>query len=142
MKASEITIRDELVRRHLFFGGWILVVFLMAGLGFEFLVGIKLLAPARETRRLMWTLAEAHGALLGLVNLGFALTVRHLDGWSGRPRRAASVNLVLSTILMPVGFFLGGVFFYAGDPGLGILLVPVGGVLLFAAIFLTARAAS
>jgi hypothetical protein len=41
---------------------------------------------------------------------------------------------------MPAGFFLGGVFVYAGDPGLGILLVPVGGILLFAAVFMTARA--
>jgi hypothetical protein len=39
---------------------------------------------------------------------------------------------------MPAGFFLGGVFIYAGDPGLGILLVPVGGILLFIAVFMTA----
>jgi hypothetical protein len=41
---------------------------------------------------------------------------------------------------MPVGFFLGGLFVYAGDPGLGILLVPVGGLLLFVAVLLTALA--
>jgi len=38
---------------------------------------------------------------------------------------------------MPSGFFLGGLFIYAGDPGLVILLVPVGGILLFAAALLT-----
>jgi hypothetical protein len=31
------------------------------------------------------------------------------------------------------------VFIYAGDPGLGILLVPIGGILLFIAVFMTAR---
>ncbi len=39
---------------------------------------------------------------------------------------------------MPGGFFIGGVSIYAGDPGLGIVLVPVGGVLLFAAVLLAA----
>lgn len=39
---------------------------------------------------------------------------------------------------MPGGFFLGGIWVYAGDPGLGIVLVPLGGVLLFAAAWLTA----
>ena len=39
---------------------------------------------------------------------------------------------------MPMGFFLGGVVIYDGDPGLGILLVPIGGILLFVAVLLTA----
>lgn len=42
---------------------------------------------------------------------------------------------------MPGGFFLGGIAFYSGDPGFGILLVPFGAVLLLAAVFLIARAA-
>ena len=46
-----------------------------------------------------------------------------------------------ASILMPAGFFLGGLFIYSGDPGLGILLVPVGGALLLAAVFLVAKAA-
>ncbi|MEM7232453.1 MAG: hypothetical protein AAF517_09780, partial [Planctomycetota bacterium] len=33
-------------------------------------------------------------------------------------------------LLLPGGFFLGGVFFYSGDPGLGILLVPIGAILM------------
>jgi hypothetical protein len=31
---------------------------------------------------------------------------------------------------MPLGFFLGGLKFYGGDPGLGIVLVPIGAALL------------
>ena len=41
--------------------------------------------------------------------------------------------------MLPGGFFLGGLVIYAGDPGIGILLVPVGAVLLLAAVFLIAR---
>ena len=37
---------------------------------------------------------------------------------------------------MPGGFLLGGIWVYDGDPGLGIVLVLAGGVLLFAAVLL------
>ena len=52
------------------------------------------------------------------------------------------MRLRAATLLMPAGFFLGGVTVYSGDPGLGIVLVPVGGLLLFVAVLLTARATS
>jgi hypothetical protein len=39
---------------------------------------------------------------------------------------------------MPGGFFLGGLVFYGGDPGLGILLLPVGALLLLLAVSQTA----
>ena len=45
-------------------------------------------------------------------------------------------------MLLPGGFFLGGVTFYSGDPGVGVLLVPIGGVLLLFALFSIARAAA
>ena len=45
---------------------------------------------------------------------------------------------MLASLLLPGGFFLGGVVIYAGDPGLGILLVPVGALLLLTAVLLTA----
>ena len=130
-----------LAKRHLRVGWWVLLIFLTLGLGLEALHGFKAgiyLKVSNETRRLMWTLAHAHGTLLGLVNIGFALTVRLLPEWTARARGAASLCLRGATLLMPAGFFLGGVFIYAGDPGLGILLVPVGGLLLLVAVFLTA----
>ena len=40
---------------------------------------------------------------------------------------------------MPGGFFLGGIVIYGGDPGLAILLLPLGAALLVAAVALTAR---
>ena len=44
-----------------------------------------------------------------------------------------------ASVLLPGGFFLGGVVFYAGDPGIGVLLVPAGAALLLYAIFSIAR---
>jgi len=43
--------------------------------------------------------------------------------------------LIWAGILFPVGFFLGGVVTYGGDPGLGIWLVPVAAILLFYGVF-------
>lgn len=126
---------------HRRFGWWSLLVFLSLGLVLEALHGFKIgwyLSVSNETRRLMWTLAHAHGALLSLVHLAFSATACAQPGapaW----RRRASACLSASTVLLPGGFFLGGLFVYGGDPGLGVLLVPVGGLLLLAAIFLTAK---
>jgi hypothetical protein len=140
---SQPSTADALIPRHLRVGWWSLLLFLTAGLVLEGLHGFKVeayLKVTNETRRLMWTLAHAHGTLLGLVNLAFAATLRALPAWPESNKRLASSSLIAATVLMPAGFFLGGVFIYAGDPGLGILLVPVGGILLFAAVFMTARA--
>ena len=56
-----------------------------------------------------------------------------------RNLRLASWSLVGASFLLPGGFFLGGMFFYSGDPGLGVALVPVGGTLLGLAIYMIAR---
>lgn len=135
---------QPLMKRHLRFGWWTLLVFLTLGLVLEALHGLKAgfyLSVTNETRRLMWTLAHAHGTLLALINLGFASTVRLVPEWPARGRGVASVCLRGATILMPAGFFLGGVVIYSGDPGLGIILLPIGGLLLLAAVLITARAA-
>jgi hypothetical protein len=129
------------VRRHLRFGWLSLLLFLSLGLALEILHGFKVQAYVNivnETRRLMWTLAHAHGTLLGLAHLGFAFSITCTPAWTPRPRIIASSSLVAASVLMPGGFFLGGIWVYAGDPGLGILLVPAGGVLLFVAVLLTA----
>ena len=43
------------------------------------------------------------------------------------------------TVLMPLGFLIGGIAFYAGDPGFGIILVPPSGALLVVALVVVAR---
>jgi len=142
----KVPIRDEspdLQRRHQVFGWWSLLVFLTLGLVLESFHGLKLQAYVRvsnETRRLMWTLAHAHGTLLALVNLAFATVLRSHVSWKIANRNFASTALIAASVLMPAGFLLGGTFIYGGDPGVGILLVPLGGILLFVAVLSAALA--
>ncbi len=117
--------------RHLRFGWWSLLCFLSLGLGLELLHGFKLgwyLDAGNEMRRLMLTLAHAHGTLLALVNIAAGLTLRAVKEFS--LPRAVSFSLRSSGVLLPLGFFLGGLRIYGGDPGVGVILVPVGGLLL------------
>ena len=131
-------------RRHLRFGWWSLLCFLALGFVLELLHAFKAglyLDVSNETRRLMWTLAHAHGALLGLVHILYALCLRQFPGLTARDQEPISRCLLGASVLLPGGFFAGGIRFYGGDPGLGILVVPVGAMLLVIAVFLVARAA-
>jgi hypothetical protein len=132
-------------RRHLRVGWLSLGVFASFGLVLETFHGFKLAAyvdVSHETRRLMWTLAHAHGVLLGIVHVVFALCLRLVPGLGSRHLRLVSLSLVGATLLLPGGFFLGGLVFYGGDPGLGILLVPVGAALLIFALGVVAGSAA
>jgi len=129
-------------RQHLRFGWWSLLLFATLGLVLESLHGFKVRAyldVSNETRRLMWTLAHAHGTLLAVIHIVFGLTVRGGPAPALASQRLISTSLYAASVLLPGGFFLGGVVFYAGDPGVGVLLVPAGGVLLLYAIFRIAR---
>ncbi len=135
---------DPRIRHHLSVGWTTIALAALFGLGLEAMHGLKLasyLDLDAATRRHMWTLAHAHGTLLGLLHLGVALTLRTAPELLGDPSaRLAGRLLLAATVLMPAGFFLGGAWYYAGDPGLGILLVPVGGFALIAALVLLALA--
>jgi hypothetical protein len=127
--------------RHLKFGWWSLWSFLLLGIVLEALHGLKVgwyLEVAYSMRRLSWTLAHAHGTLLAIINLVFGATLPRMTRWTARSRRLASDGLLASTLLLPLGFFLGGLFPHGGDPGMGILLVPVGGGLLLLSVLLIA----
>jgi len=131
--------------RHQKTGWWTLLLFLSLGLVLESLHGFKVrwyLDADVETRRFMWRLAHVHGTLLGLLNIVFALTLRDVGDSGARWVKLASGSLLGATLLMPLGFFLGGVTIYGSDPGLLVLLVPPGGALLLLAVFLTARGIS
>lgn len=130
-------------RTHLRFGWWTLLAFLSIGLVLEALHGFKVQAymnVANETRRLLWTLAHAHGTLLALVNIAFAVTLSIMP--TMRPKAAAlgSRTLLAATLLLPLGFFLGGAFLVGRDPGLPVLLVPLGGLLLLVSVLAIALA--
>ena len=66
-----------------------------------------------------------------------AQPLRTPAAWRGRD--VASSCLLASTALLPLGFLLGGVVIHAGDPGLGIVLLPVGAILLLVALSLVVR---
>lgn len=126
---------DPATRRALVAGWLLLAAFLPLGLTLEALHALKVPAYLDSAmRREMWTLAHAHGNLLGLLCLAFAAV-----GARSVPDAAARASiaswLIAGAALMPAGFFLGGVLNAEGDPGWGIALVPVGGLcLLFALI--------
>src|SRR4051794_6786004 len=66
--------RHNYVRSHLRFGWWSLLLFLTLGMVLEGLHGFKVawyLNVSTQTRRLLWTLAHAHGTALGLVHIAF-----------------------------------------------------------------------
>jgi hypothetical protein len=130
-------------RRHLQFGWRSLLLFATLGLVLETLHGFKVRAyldVSNDTRRLMWTLAHAHGTLLAAINIMIGLTLRGAAPAAMPAARPISISLIAASLLLPGGFFLGGVGSYGGDPGLGVLLVPVGGILLLFALFSIARA--
>ena len=124
--------------RHLRWGWRMLLLFSALGLTLEMLHGFKLglyLDVDNGTRRLMWRLAHAHGALLGLVNVALAASLAsHPQMGQGPTPRTASHLLMAGNVLLPLGFFAGGFGHHGGDPGLGILLCPVGAVSLLGAL--------
>jgi hypothetical protein len=134
----------DYARRHLRIGWSALLVFAALGLFLEALQGFKVgayLDVSNDTRRLMWRLAHAHGGLLGAINILFALTLKAVPATFPGVQRI-SIGLIAATVLLPLGFFLGGVVFYSGDPGVGVLLVPIGAMLLLLALYWIARGVS
>lgn len=132
---SEGDTKDR-VRHHLRFGWWSLLFFLTLGVALEGLHGFKVgwyLDASNEVRRLMFTLAHAHGALLGLVHIAFAATIS-IGHAKGRGVALASRGLGAASVLLPLGFFLGGFGIRGGDPGPGVALVPLGAIALFLAV--------
>ncbi len=133
---------NHLIHKHLKIGWGGLLVFLSLGILLEALHGLKLdfyLDVRNSTRRLMWTLAHAHGGLFSLIHIAFAATLPRLAE-AERALRLSSRSLTAALILVPAGFFLGGFGAKGGDPGIGIVLVPVGAIALFLGVTLTFRA--
>lgn len=131
---------DPWIRRALVTGWLLLAVSLPLGLTLEALHGFKIQVYLGSTlRRELWTLAHAHANLLGILCLVFA-------GFGPRwfavkAQRQIGLGLVLGAVAMPLGFFAGGVLNSEGDPSLGILLVPAGGVALLLALLRAAFSA-
>jgi hypothetical protein len=129
---------DTTVQKHLRFGWCGLLVFAVLGIALEALHAWKAgsyLGVDHEARRLMWTLAHAHGVGLSLLQIAFAASLRLMAAVPA----LASHALNAATVLIPLGFFLGGVNTYEADPGFGILLVPIGALALVIGLGLVVR---
>jgi hypothetical protein len=109
--------------------GWIsLAAWIVFGLLIESLIGFRSPVLLDDSiRRDMFRLAHAHGTLLNLVLIAAAICAR-LD--LIRFGRVTSLGLRAAVVLLPGGFLLGGIWHFKDDPGVAILLVPVGAVLL------------
>jgi hypothetical protein len=130
-----------LIARHWRFGWWALLVFVLVGGSLELLHAFKVdayLNADQETRRLMWRLGHAHGGLFALLNILFAARPSLDRSTLPKKLQFASKCLLLASVLIPSGFLLGGAVTYDGDPGLGVMLVPLGAALMACAVFLIA----
>ena len=125
------------MQAHLRMGWCLLSVFTLLGMALEAMHAFKLgwfLDLANETRRLLLRLAHAHGVLLGLVNIGFALSLPHRAPLGERAEVWISPCVLWGSVLLPAGFLLGGLVVRGGDPNPAILLVPLGAPLLLAGV--------
>lgn len=137
-------LRRRLARRHHALGWLGLLCFLSLGIVLEALHAFKAglyLDLDQKVRREMWRLAHAHGTLLSLVNVGFAVGLERFGRWTAARLRLASFFLLDAAVLLPLGFFLGGLGHGESDPSAGILLVPLGAVLLLTGVGLVVTSA-
>jgi hypothetical protein len=136
---------EQYVQRHLKFGWWLLLVFLILGIVQEafhaFKTGWYMDMGEAEVRRLMLRLAHAHGVLLGMIHIVYGLCIKAIPDWGVHWRRLASPCLRGAGILLPGGFLLGAFGVRGGDPGVGVFVVPAGALLLLVGVLLTARGA-
>jgi hypothetical protein len=131
----------KLARRHGRFGWTWLLLWLLLGFTLEMLHGFKISEYLLDSiRREFWTLAHFHGVTLALVNLIYVRWAES-EQLPVNQRNLASWSLIAGTVLMPVGFFLGGLIHFEGDPGLGIFLAPPGALLILFTVLLQTIAA-
>ncbi len=129
-------------QRHLRIGWLGVLAFLTMGIALEYMLGFRVgfyMDAGNETRRLMWRLAHAHGTLLSLVNIAFGVTCLLQGGWTMRSAKWASPLLLGATLLLPGGFFLGGIGLQGTDPGIGVFLSPIGSLFLLGGVALVVR---
>jgi hypothetical protein len=109
--------------------GWIwLAIWIVFGILIEGLIGFRNPALLDDLiRKEMFRLAHAHGTLLNVVLIVGAICVR-LELISISP--IAALGLRGAALLLPLGFFFGGLRHFKDDPGIGIFLVPLGAILL------------
>lgn len=134
-----MTALDAEQRRARRFGWTALTAWALVGLTLEAMHGFKVSGYLDdEVTRLLLRLAHAHGVGLAIVTLvhgtsGAPLFAERMDGG-----QRVGTLLRAGALLVPLGFAAGVIAHPESDPGLGILLVPVGAACLIAALAWTA----
>ena len=117
----------------------VVAAFLAMGLGLEAMLGVRVESLLHdEIRREMLRLGHAHGALLGLLNVGLSWAMHALStpaAWARRIRVAG----IVGALCVGLGFTAGGVWHGPTDPGPLVLLVPAGALLLISAVLAVVR---
>ena len=124
---------DE-ARRSRRFGWTAVAVWALFGVAIEAAHGFKLAVYLDDDlRHTLLRLAHAHGVILGLVVLTLAGAGSPYAA-GDRGARVTGVLLRLAALIIPVGFAASAVAPHEGDPGVPVVLVPVGGVVLVAGL--------
>lgn len=98
------------------------------GLLLEGFLGYKIPAYLNDNiRRELFRLAHTHGSLLSIVLIVIALCTK---ADFIKPNFYAQNALRIGSVMMPIGFLLGGVWHFESDPGYAIILAPLGGILV------------
>jgi hypothetical protein len=109
---------------------WI-CLWIFFGLLLDSFMGLKqLFYLSNPIRREMWRLAHTHGTLMTLVFLAYV----HFRGIA---KKQHENMMFIGALLMPVGFFLGGIVTTEIDPFVGVFLVPIGGLLFVLGLLLS-----
>lgn len=120
--------------RHLRLSLALTALFLASGLWLEAMIGLRLAGWVDDPlRREFLRLGHAHGGILGLLNLGVGLAIERLatpEPWA-RVIRPAALG---GALLVGLGFIVGGVWHGPTDPGLPVLVVPAGALMLLGAV--------
>ena len=120
--------------RHLRLSLALAALFLAMGLWLEAMIGLRMTGWVDDPlRREFLRLGHAHGGLLALLNLGLGLAMDRLGtpaAWAATIRAAAWSG----ALLVGAGFVAGGLLHGPTDPGLPILVVPAGALMLLGSL--------
>ena len=121
-------------QRHLRLSLALAALFLAMGLWLEAMIGLRVRGWIDDPlRREFLRLGHAHGGLLALLNLGLGLALERLatpEPWARVIRPAA----LIGAALVGGGFVAGGLLHGPTDPGLPVLVVPAGALMLLGAL--------
>lgn len=120
--------------RHLRLSLALTGLFLAMGLWLEAMIGLRAGGWVDDPlRREFLRLGHAHGGILALLNLGVGLALERLatpEPWARVIRPAG----LCGALLVGLGFVAGGLWHGPTDPGLPVLVVPAGALMLLAVV--------